>query len=237
MPNRLLYEASKAGNTDEVNRLIEQNPNINVNWHNDDNSILGVASLGGHEEVVRVLLRHPLIFVNQEVNSKTAFSIACVHRNIPVIRALLEDDRVNANLPRVGKTPLSIASKNGDTEIVELILSLGKDLLVDKKTVDDVPEHVRPLFENYKAGVDQYSVYFDEAYEEILEGELLKTLVGTSEKFDKEGAARPCLLLNKSLEGYEDDLVVLCVQYPGILHDNLLWPTATNHFFKRNEEE
>ena len=85
-----LLDAARDGRVSEVSSLLSDQPEINVNWTNEDHwTPLSVASLRGHVEVVKLLLAHPNINVNlKNCGGQTPLSKGCQYGQVSVVEVL-----------------------------------------------------------------------------------------------------------------------------------------------------
>jgi len=60
-----MFNAIEEFDVHELKRILEENPELDINWKNDqDFSVLHLAATRGHDEIVKILLAQPLINVN-----------------------------------------------------------------------------------------------------------------------------------------------------------------------------
>ena len=123
--------AADGGDVAGILSRLRDNPRFNVNW--TDASLwtaLHNASQYGHVEVVKVLLAHPDINANlKNWRGQTSFSKGCEYARVSVVCGLLKDPRVNITLEdNAGRSPLWWASYNGQLEVVEWLITSGRDL-------------------------------------------------------------------------------------------------------------
>ena len=66
----MFFQAAMTGNVQDVKEILRTNPNLNVNWRNenddDGSTALITACDHGHDSIVFILLAHPDIDVNQK---------------------------------------------------------------------------------------------------------------------------------------------------------------------------
>ena len=144
---RRLYDAAWDGCTSEVQSLLTGNPELDINWANDDHVTgLHAASLWGYFEIVKILLAHPHINVNvQNQNGSTPFSFSCTmgDGDVTVLQLLLKDPRVDVNLrDHEGRTLLWLASLEGHFSAVEWLIASKRDLEVNLKGHLDGQEYI-----------------------------------------------------------------------------------------------
>ena len=78
---RALWEAAETNRAADVLALLRDNPEINVNWAEQElkRTALHHASENGHVEVVKLLLAHPNIYVNAKNGiGQTPFLRGCL---------------------------------------------------------------------------------------------------------------------------------------------------------------
>ena len=131
-----LFRTISENNIEEAKKIINENPNININVSTPGDGItpLMIAISKNKVDFVELFLSHPKIDVN--VRSKHGFiplSIALENKNIDIriIKLLLDRPELNVNAKfGIGGTALEYAIAYGNTEIVKLLLD-RKDLNVN----------------------------------------------------------------------------------------------------------
>lgn len=91
-----MHEAISEGNTERAKELLDENPDINVNWvdEEDHQTALQLACQNDRSEIVALLLKHSDINVNsQDYDGYTAFMGACVDGSTSCARLLFKDAR------------------------------------------------------------------------------------------------------------------------------------------------
>ena len=159
----LLFEDT----TEEIVRLLLKQPGIDVNAknnHGDTALIKAAMEEGEYIEIVKMLLKHPGIDVNAKNNNhETALSISLLSvigyidtREMErMTKILLEHPGIDVNAEDGnGWTALQMASRNGNIEIVRIILKKGADVnaknangdtAIDIAIEEDYPEIVKLL--------------------------------------------------------------------------------------------
>lgn len=134
-----LWEAvhtAKYATSMEVRKILKENPKINVNWRNMDDSestALSVACRLLHENIIPLLLAHPDMDLNQKIAGETLFGWGCSQGKIACVRMLLRDGRVNLNMPdNLGFTPLWWAASNGHLEVIKWWIVSGREMDLGK---------------------------------------------------------------------------------------------------------
>jgi len=126
-----LIVAAAGGDTEEVARILEENPDIDVNAQGDGRkSAFYRACAGGNAAVVALLLTHPDIDVNRKDQfGSTPFNQACYEGKGPCVRLLLHDPRVLVNEPEHdGNTPLKWLAYHNYIDLVKLWIATGRPL-------------------------------------------------------------------------------------------------------------
>jgi hypothetical protein len=119
-----IWEAAKAGDLNEVKRLVGQDPGL---LDADDGSgwtPLMKASNKGHLEVVRWLVHKGAAIDEQSGNGYTGLSLASTNGYTPVARLLVEKGADPSLACGYDWSPLMKASIQGHLEVVRLLLSL-----------------------------------------------------------------------------------------------------------------
>jgi len=129
------YDAACYGREPEAKKILEDNPNLNVNWKNekeDGDTALYIACEKGFDAIVSLLLAHPAIDVNVKTKSgRTPFMIGCSNGYTSCVREMLKDQRINVNEPdNDGRTC------SGKHEKVVALLLARPDVAVNEKNND-----------------------------------------------------------------------------------------------------
>jgi len=127
------YSAANKGKVKKVKEILRNNPNLNVNWRNenDEGSTALIAACDhGHDSIVSILLAHPDIDVNlQNDEGWTPFSSACLNGHTSCVRLLLKDSRVLVNEPTTyGSTPLLWAACGGHLDMIQWWIASGREM-------------------------------------------------------------------------------------------------------------
>ena len=133
---RLLY-LIRIGSTEEVEKLVIDNPAFNINEDLDGIgwTALHFACSYGHHEMVSLLLAHLDINVNQRNNyGSTPFRLGCSNGKVEAVKVLLRDSRVDINMAeKDNRTPLWYASLNGYVEVIKWMIASGREIDLDKR--------------------------------------------------------------------------------------------------------
>jgi len=126
-----LFAAVEHDRLSEVKEILRNNPNVNVNWKNQDDygfTALHAACWEGHDSIVSLLLAHPDIDVNlKDKDGWTPFLISCYQGQ--TCDALLLDSRVKVNEPaKDGSTPLWHAAHFGHLETIKWWIVSGREM-------------------------------------------------------------------------------------------------------------
>jgi len=128
------WDAVNDGNVEEVREILENHPNVDVNWKNEDwighLAAMHRACRYGHDSIVAILLAHPGIKVNvKDSYGHTPFMIACLNDHTSCARLMLEDQRAAINEPsNNGYTPLRDAAHAGNLEIIKWWVASGREM-------------------------------------------------------------------------------------------------------------
>ncbi len=116
-----LMFASRAGQADLVNSLLDAGAKINTKNHNGGTALMYAATLDA-VQISKTLLRHGASPDAQAVNGWTPLMVACVKGNLQVIKLLLGSGG-NVNLADIyGWTPLMRAVDRKRIDVVKLLL-------------------------------------------------------------------------------------------------------------------
>jgi len=129
----LLYTAAKEGDDVTVRDVLENNPDLDVNWSDEldyDRTPLHWAAVNGHTAVVRLLLACPDIDVNAtECLGRTPFRLACSNNHVACVRLLLDDHRVDVNeADESHSSPIGRAAYYGHMETIKWIIASGREV-------------------------------------------------------------------------------------------------------------
>jgi len=117
------YDAACYGREPEAKKILEDNPNLNVNWKNEKGwTPLNAACSGKHEKVVALLLARPDVAVNEKNNDGYTPLMTACHANPPsvsIIESLILHPNIepNESLPN-GDTPFLVLCKANQTSAV-----------------------------------------------------------------------------------------------------------------------
>lgn len=132
-PEDLLFAHSLTGDVIAFSQTLRHHPKIDVNFTNHLGLTLLMNSCAfGHDVITSLLLAHPGIDVNlKNVFGRTPFWVACFKEKPRCVRALLQDARVEINEPGYeGDTPIFYAASGGYLEIIQWMISSGRDVFV-----------------------------------------------------------------------------------------------------------
>jgi len=128
----VFYQAARGGEVEAVKDILRKNPNLDVNWKNEDDgcTALIVACENDHDSIVSILLAHPDIGVNQmDYRRWSPFNAACITGNTSCVRLLLKDSRVLVNEPTAhGATSLYWAAFNDHLDIIKWWIASGREM-------------------------------------------------------------------------------------------------------------
>ena len=129
----MFYLAAENGNAEELQEILRNNPNLDVNWRNENengSTALIIACENDHDSIVSILLAHPDIDVNlKDLDGWTPFSSACWYGYTSCARLLLKDSRVMVNEPSgYGYTPLWRAAFKGHLNVIKWWIASGREM-------------------------------------------------------------------------------------------------------------
>ncbi|HEX9044773.1 MAG TPA: ankyrin repeat domain-containing protein [Candidatus Limnocylindrales bacterium] len=122
-----LFEAAAVGRADLVEAAIARDPSVARSWSSDGFTALHLAAFFGSTDVAWALIGAGADVDAVSDNEMTVRPLhsAAAGRHVAICRALVEAGAdVNA-AQRGGFTPLMSAARNGDAELVELLLAAG----------------------------------------------------------------------------------------------------------------
>jgi len=150
------YEVIRAGNVEEVKRILSKNRNLDVNWRDQSGQVaLNNACERDQDAIIPILLTHPAIDVNLKSGyfARTPFSWAC-HYGGPCARLLLGDSRALVNEPDTdGSTPLWYAAASGHLGVIRWWIASGREMNLGKPGDVDKTDAIRVAMKRGKMEV------------------------------------------------------------------------------------
>ncbi len=228
-----LRTAAKDGDLDAVQKLLQQEPPVDVNEADEDThfTALYVAARAGHALVVELLLQQPGIDVNFHVH-KTALCIAAQNGHVAIVKLLLAVPGIDVNAGYAGLrsvdywaaftySPLHAATTSNHLEIVKLLLERPEiEVNANKSFRELTPLHValwkpnrkysRPLKKPNK--VSRSGFHPDESRREVV----LALLAHKNMNANLENRSRHTQLHYMVFFDAEIDLVVRLLQRPEV---------------------
>ena len=132
-----LYRAVDKNWVRQVRVILQNSPNVNVNWRNPEDSDFTALHLACHENraaIITILLAHPNIDVNARscANSPPLY-YACREGNIEAVRLLLKKPDLDLNTRNnAGHSALWAAASFGHIAVLKWIIALrGNQLQAD----------------------------------------------------------------------------------------------------------
>ena len=129
---------SRQNKKDEIVRRLQNGADINER-NEYGQTALYWACFCNFTEIVEILLQNNEINVNLKSNGENSpFSWACANYQYASALLMLRDTRVDVDLDdKKGWSPFMYACYYGNTKIVQLLLSYGRNIDVYKKTTKD----------------------------------------------------------------------------------------------------
>ena len=124
-----LYEACDRGDFERVKELLEEDPNFDVNKHEQyHRTPLHMAARKGAVDICHLLLSHGADLEARTIHGCTAVYFAVLSAKVEMVAALADGYCADVNTCDLAElTPLHIACEKGYPEIVECLLLLGAD--------------------------------------------------------------------------------------------------------------
>ena len=133
-----LPDLAEDNKKDEIVRLLQNGADVN---EKDEygKTALSYACANNRTEITEILLQNKKINVNlQSIFGYSPFNIACADNRYECALMMLKDARVDINLADdKGWSPLMRACYNGNTKIVQLLISFGRNIDILKKSTKD----------------------------------------------------------------------------------------------------
>jgi ankyrin repeat protein len=140
------HKDSMKGISEKVRRVLQEQPNIDVNELIDGQSILHVACRYGQLQLLKDVLKRP----NANVNVMTRDGLAGLHiachqnnPNVAVVKTLLQSTHIDVNI-RDGatfRTPLHVAALQGNHTPMKMLLDKAETDLQSKDLDGYLPVH------------------------------------------------------------------------------------------------
>jgi ankyrin repeat protein len=124
------FEAASIGDSETIQRFLDNTPDLLNSFSPDGFTALGLASFFGHFTVVNQLLDKG---ANPNTASNNPFKVAPIHSACAIsaveLAELLIKHGANVNAKQMqGVTPLHSAAHNGQTKLTKLLIDHGADL-------------------------------------------------------------------------------------------------------------
>ena len=128
-PELDIFEATAAGRSEGVAKLLHRNPTAARSWSADGFTALHFAAFFGQEAIAILLLQHGADASAEARNlmKVTPLHSAAAAHDLPIVRALLEHGAPANARQQQGWTTLHEAAQNGDKGMVQLLLKHGAD--------------------------------------------------------------------------------------------------------------
>jgi uncharacterized protein len=124
-----LFEASAIGLVDQVEQILDSEPEKINDYAEDGFQALGLASFFSHLDVVKGLLARG---ARTDMASRNPMKVMPLHsavagRNAEIVKLLIDHGAPINERQADDFTPLHAAAQNGDTAIIQLLLEKGAD--------------------------------------------------------------------------------------------------------------
>jgi ankyrin repeat protein len=136
------FEAAALGKKELVEKKLEENPGLVLEFSDDGFNALGLAAYFGNEDIVRLLL---LEGAEPNIPSQNGYNVYPIHSavasNYDMIAKMLLEAGADVNVVQMsGATPLHSAAHNGNIELLIVLLEAGANVeakMEDGKTPAD----------------------------------------------------------------------------------------------------
>jgi hypothetical protein len=143
--NEKLIEACSNGNTELAVQLIEEGADVNAKSHDDGETALMAASIGGHISCIDMLVVRGADVNATDKNGMTALMVASQTGRIRCIEMLIARGAyVNAK-DNDGWTALMYASQKGDVICVKMLIERGADVNAKDNNGDTALSHANDV--------------------------------------------------------------------------------------------
>lgn len=137
-----IYQACRSNELALAETIIKNNPHLDldVKFHFDTTILHEVCTNFHSEAVLKLLLAHPgnIDFNARDANGETPLYRACANNRQLSVKLLMEDVRVDVNQGDNDlETPLWVAVHWGIIDVVELMISSGRDLYLGNPHLDN----------------------------------------------------------------------------------------------------
>ncbi len=127
-----LYIASRNGHVDIVKKFISIGANVNI-YGDDGSTPYYVACQNGYHKIVKLLIKSGAdtnVIYNNNNNNQTPLYIACYNNHYKTVKIIIKYNKNNINkITNFGSFPLYEASKNGNLNIIMILINNGANIL------------------------------------------------------------------------------------------------------------
>ena len=128
LPVPELWISARDGETEEVVRILEEDPDVEERGGGRATSPLHEAARGGHVEILLLLLDHGAVVSAQNTSLTTPLHLAALMGRGAVLLLLLDHGADASSKDNFGGTALHSAALAGQRETARLLLHRGADL-------------------------------------------------------------------------------------------------------------
>ena len=137
---QLLFEAVKADDVPEVQRLLEAG--ADANFETTEGHVCILAAIKGNIEVVKLLVEHGGDIQAQDIFGHTPLSYAVMNDHVPVVEMLLDRGADVNSKSGAYEAPLLCHAANGNqVKMVELLIARGADVNLTSDEGGHTPLH------------------------------------------------------------------------------------------------
>ena len=125
-----MFEAAAFGRTEQLGRILDDDPDQARALSDDGFTALHLAIFGGQEDAMRLLLERgadPNVVSTSDIAKVPPLGTAAFVRSVPLARLLLDSGANPNGRGEGGFTALHSAAQNEDEELARLLLERGAD--------------------------------------------------------------------------------------------------------------
>ena len=138
-----IFEASAAGKTDLLKKILEKNPESVNKYSADGFQALGFACFFGQTDAARILIKSeaPINEFSQNELKVMPIHSAAASQNLEITRLLIENGAEVDAIQNGGFTALHTAAHNGQIKMIKLLIAAGANPKIknnENKTPEDL---------------------------------------------------------------------------------------------------
>jgi len=136
-----IFEASAAGKTEQLKKILKENPDSANRFSADGFQALGFACFFGQNDAARILIESGAPINNYSQNELKVMPLhsAAASQNLEITRLLIENGADVNTIQNGGFTALHAAAHSGQIEMIKLLITVGANPKL-KNNKNKIPE-------------------------------------------------------------------------------------------------